>query len=601
MNRTASRLAILACCLALASCRGGAQQPAASQLLQRAYDHWAKVRSAQAAVKCEVDMGGMKSAVSVEFAYRRPDGISLNIGGPKPTILLRSGDTRWIYVGALGKYVKQPVKPSEADFGDVENMLPLMLGARVKMLDLLEGKTLSDGLVRARLLPEATVDDHACEVVSLPGTIPFLPGAAVKAESRLYLDKTDLTLRLAETTMILPPEAGPMRGGRLTVRQKYQDVKVDTSIPEETFAFKPPQGAKLVAEFGPAAQPQSPMVGKRAPDFSLKMLSGQPVRLSYYKGKVLLLDFWASWCVPCQIEMPDLQMVYEQAKAKGVAFLGISLDTKAADAREFLQQERLALPSALDAKGFEGTAKRYKITGIPSTFVIDRKGLVTAGFMGVTRPDRLVEALRRAGIAIELPSGLTPSEAKRWQALAHRDRASKAFLLGRDEEAAKELRSLTELQASSEDAWLLLAEFLLKTSQPAGDAINSALRAGKSSATVHARIARLCLENGAEPKTALEQARAAVAKSPDSAEYLALAGWACLQNDMLDEAKQNLDKALILNARYAQARYLMGQVLEKQGKHEDALLNYRVALNLDPSLQEARQAIDRLTGGRPVK
>jgi tetratricopeptide (TPR) repeat protein len=209
----------------------------------------------------------------------------------------------------------------------------------------------------------------------------------------------------------------------------------------------------------------------------------------------------------------------------------------------------------------------------------------------------LVAALRRAGITAQLPSGPTPSEARRWQTLAHRDRAAKAFLLGRDEEAAKELRSLTELQPGSEDAWLLLAEFLLKTSQPAGDAINSALRAGKYSPALHARAARLCLENSAEPKTALEQARAAVRKSPDSPEYLALVGWACLQNDMLDEAKQNLEKALRLNARYAHARYLMGQVFEKEGKQDDALRDYRVALNLDPSLQEAKEAIDRLTAG----
>lgn len=597
MSRNTSKFVILACCLALASCRGRAQQPAASQLLQRAYDHWAKVQSAQATIKCEVDMGTMKSTMSLELAYRRPDGISLNMRGPKPVILVRNGDTRWIYIGGLGQYVKQPVKAGEPDFGDAENILPLTLGARVKMLDLLEGKPLSDSLVRARLLPEATVDEHPCEVVALPDRMPFFSSPTMKAESRLYLDKNDLTLRLAETTMILPPEAGPMRGGRLTMRQRYQDVKVDASIPEETFAFKPPQGANLVAEFGTAPQTQSPMAGKRAPDFSVKMISGQPVRLSYYKGKVLLLHFWASWCVPCQIEMPDLQIVYEQAKAKGVAFLGISLDTKAADAREFLQQERLALPSALDEKGFEGIAKRYKVKGIPSTFVIDRSGLVTAGFTGVTRPDRLVAALRRAGITAQLPSGPTPSEARRWQTLAHRDRAAKAFLLGRDEEAAKELRSLTELQPGSEDAWLLLAEFLLKTSQPAGDAINSALRAGKYSPALHARAARLCLENSAEPKTALEQARAAVRKSPDSPEYLALVGWACLQNDMLDEAKQNLEKALRLNARYAHARYLMGQVFEKEGKQDDALRDYRVALNLDPSLQEAKEAIDRLTAG----
>jgi len=564
--------------------------------MAQAYDRYGQAKDYQADLTLEYDMGGNKMTMPVKIAYRRPDGLYFNVGGASPLTIERSGSTRWAYVGApINQYVKQTVKPGESSFGDFEDSITIGLGGTLKALDLLEGRSVSGDFVRPRLLPDATVEGNDCYVISLPAAVP--QAEALQGEAKYYFDKKDLVLRLVETTITLPGQAGQTPGSQITLRQKYADVKIDSSLPDSTFIFEPPKDAKLVAKFPSPPEKASPLYGKAAPNFSVKSLAGQPLSLSSYKGKVLLLHFWASWCVPCRMEMPDLEMLYNLVKDKGVAFLGISVDAELPEATEFLQQERIALPAAFDPAGFAGAAKRYQVNAIPTTFVVDRKGVVVRAFVGMSDPQKVAEALKLAGVKVELPSGPTPSEVKRRQIAALRGLAYRAFLHGRNDEVVKELRALTDLEPSDGDAWFVLAGFLLKTSQPAVEAVNRAVRAGKSSAAAHARAAELFLEAGAEPKIALEHARAAVRLKPDSAQYLQIIGWACLQNDMLDAAVSNLEKALKVSPRYALAEFRLGQVFEKQGKKEEALRKYRVALNLDASLQEAKDAVDRLAPG----
>jgi len=599
VNRIAFRFAILACCLALAACGGGAQEDRAAQILAQAYDRYAQAKDYEANIALEYDILGKKLSMPVRLAYRRPDGLFFDFGGIPAMTIVRNGKTRWVSIGApANQYVRQTVKPGESSFGEYQRSLLVVLGGAPKALDLLEGKSLSAGLVRPRLLPDAVVDEHDCYVVALPAALSR--GGALKAEAKYYLDKKDLVLRLVETTMTMPQTAGMARGGQVIFRQKYSDISVDAGLPEETFVLKPPQDAKPGARFGSPTESASLLAGKPAPDFSVKTMAGQRVALSDYKGKVLLLHFWASWCGPCRREMPDLEMIYKLAKDKGADFLGISVDSKVADAKKFLGGERIALPAAFDPSGFDGAAKRYKVDAIPSTFVIDRKGVVVRVFIGMSEPEDVVEALKVVGVEVRLPpSEPSPSEVKRQQADGYRERAYRAFLLGQNEEAGRQLRMLTEIEPSDQDAWLTLAEFLFKTSQPAGDALKRALQVAKPSADVHARAALLLLEAGAEPKFALEQAREAVRLQPDSVQYLKVLGWACLQNDLFDEAITNLEKALKLAPGDALDQYRLGQAYDKQGNKQEALRKYRVALNLDPSLQEAKAALDRLAPSGP--
>lgn len=116
-------------------------------------------------------------------------------------------------------------------------------------------------------------------------------------------------------------------------------------------------------------------IGKPPKDFTVKTLKDKEFTLSKYKGKVILIDFWATWCKPCVKEIPALKKFYAEYKPKGFEIIGISLDDKKANLTAFLAKEDLMWPIAFSGNGWaDPTARNYGINSIPSTWLIDKKG-----------------------------------------------------------------------------------------------------------------------------------------------------------------------------------------------------------------------------------
>jgi peroxiredoxin len=127
-------------------------------------------------------------------------------------------------------------------------------------------------------------------------------------------------------------------------------------------------------------------IGHKAPDFTIAGIDGKPVKLSDFKGKYLMLDFWASWCMPCRQENPNVVKQYAKYKPLGLNILGISLDQDKAKWQQAVNADKLTWSHASDLKNFEGQTERlYHIEAIPSNFIIDPQGTIVA--KNVTGPD----------------------------------------------------------------------------------------------------------------------------------------------------------------------------------------------------------------------
>ncbi|CAH2715992.1 Thiol-disulfide oxidoreductase ResA [Neobacillus rhizosphaerae] len=119
-------------------------------------------------------------------------------------------------------------------------------------------------------------------------------------------------------------------------------------------------------------------IGAKAPDFELKTLTGETVKLSSLKGKKVMLNFWATWCPPCKAEMPEMEQFYKQA-GDDVVILAVNIDPQL-DVQGFVNENKITFPILLDAD--DKVNETYQILSIPTTYFIDSKGIIKNKFTG---------------------------------------------------------------------------------------------------------------------------------------------------------------------------------------------------------------------------
>jgi peroxiredoxin len=134
-------------------------------------------------------------------------------------------------------------------------------------------------------------------------------------------------------------------------------------------------------------------VGQPAPDFALEDTTGRSIKLADYRGKVVLINFWATWCLPCRAEMPEFETIYRAYRERGFEVLAIDLQETATEVQPFMAELGLSFPALLDRDGF--VSRAYRARALPSSFLVDRQGTIRYLKIGPVTADALEEEVRK--------------------------------------------------------------------------------------------------------------------------------------------------------------------------------------------------------------
>lgn len=406
----------------------------------------------------EMAIGGMKSqtVIEMEFIYRRPDGL---VAKGMLLDFYGLGTNATTYQTMKKEYRREAVEGlSETLEGPQARML--MLGSDKKVLLQTDEDGRAEALEEfftseeARQLPDETFDGRPCEV--FVDQVETMMGAST-TWGKIWLDAETGLLRRFEsipTPEWVQAEAAADDDEALRALRDVKlsfvvtEQRVNEPIADDAFVFIPPEGAKedvvtpeeVEAEEFAAEEQQIQkasglsrfeLSGQAAPDFELPLLAGGTFKLSEQKGKVVVIDFWATWCGPCVRALPEMKKLAEAyAENPEVAVVGFSTD----DAESLEKVKKLVEKHDLGyaiGLGPDDAKKAYKVTGIPCIVVVGKDGVVQGrrvGFSSKLEKDlkRAVDSLL-AGDALESAAAYTSEELKRIEDVGTTKRSGTSF------------------------------------------------------------------------------------------------------------------------------------------------------------------------------
>ncbi len=155
--------------------------------------------------------------------------------------------------------------------------------------------------------------------------------------------------------------------------------------------------ADIIREPGPPPPDKLPpavVVGRLAPDFILTDLEGNTVTLSDFRGKVVFINFWATWCPPCRAEMPEIEAIHQEYKGQDVVVIGVDLMETEDEVRQFVQRGGYSWTFVIDTTGEVG--RNYGVTAIPTSFFLDKDGVIQAISIGAMTKRQMESRLAEA-------------------------------------------------------------------------------------------------------------------------------------------------------------------------------------------------------------
>lgn len=383
--------------------------PKAEQLVRRASDLLSSASTIQVSIrtdtKLSTDRMSHESVTTATVAFARPNKLRIDVWrGGNESLVLFDGTTATLYESARKTYWQRnqpeelPMRRIAAMVGGAgplpqpANYVPvilskspyrMMMGSAKSARNTGREKLGGSSVTRVHSVVGATDSDALYEDGDKVFLRKHIPNATVALRNNLVGSEN-------------------LAGFKASCETAFDDWRINSPIAAERFAFVPPKDAMdglapLSSGLSPGTlssssssappEPYSPLnaleeepseriKGKPAPDFELKDLDDKAVALSSLKGKVVVLDFWATWCGPCRMSLPIIASVSEKYKDRGVVFYAVNESETPVAVREFQEKQNLGFPVLFDTEGEIGN--KYGADSIPRTVIIDKNGSVQA-------------------------------------------------------------------------------------------------------------------------------------------------------------------------------------------------------------------------------
>jgi peroxiredoxin/outer membrane lipoprotein-sorting protein len=348
-------------------CLAPAAGPSAQEILKGAAATYKNLRGYQFQVTVQTIRGSSIAERHFTESGAGPGRYRVQSDDARGELRVGDGSTEWVFNQATGEYFKTASTAGATTISDFEQIDQHVTGARIAREELF------------------AVDGKPTPIYVVNVTRDQWPkGALAGAGNAMY--------RIDKSTFAVYKVIYYAKGTTRIVL--YSPVKWDQAVPESLFAFTPPASAREVSAAAATEAQSSPILGAEAPDFTLPDAGGHPVHLRDLRGKVLVVDFWATWCPPCRAQMPILQQMQKELAGQGLVVLGLDVGEDAATVSAFAKQQSYTFALLVGAE--PDVSAKYYVEAYPTTFVVDRQGRIAYRDMGGDSPDKLRSAVKAA-------------------------------------------------------------------------------------------------------------------------------------------------------------------------------------------------------------
>ncbi len=323
-----------------------------------------------------------------KVAFGRPNKFFLNLeSGKMGGQMVSDGKTAYLYTPVLNKYMSVPAPENLSQIFDTIDYQ--IVGGGFSSMSLIESmcnpdpyKQIMADVLKVEHIAAEKVGADDCDHLRFTQK-EFTWDMWVKQGKDPWIVQVT-----ADMSKVLANKPGAPAGISALLTCSYTNTQANVEPTADQLAFKKPEGAQEVKSFleDRTAAPASvhPLVNKPAPAFDLDTVDGAKFNLASQKGKVVVLDFWATWCGPCTMALPIITEVTSSLKDKDVVFLAVNIQETPEQIKQFLDKKNLKISVGLDTDG--KVAELYQVRGIPQTVIVGKDGNVAEVHVGFS-PD----------------------------------------------------------------------------------------------------------------------------------------------------------------------------------------------------------------------